>query len=51
MVSAFVLREFGFGMEISEDELVKINEFRTGKKYVDSEAATYLRGDDCKMPP
>lgn len=50
MVSAFVSREFEFGMEISEEELVKVNEVRTGKKYTDSEAATYLRGSDLKMP-
>jgi len=28
MVSAFISREFGFGMEFTDDELATINEFR-----------------------
>ncbi|KAI2497747.1 hypothetical protein MHU86_16742 [Fragilaria crotonensis] len=40
MLSAFVSREFGFGRDLSEDELAKINEQqRIGKTYIDSQAA------------
>jgi hypothetical protein len=39
MVSAFQCREFGFGMELSEDDLFKINQKRLGTKYCDPAAA------------
>ena len=40
MLSAFVSREFGFGRDLSEDELAKINhEQRIGKTYIDTQAA------------
>jgi hypothetical protein len=41
MLSAFVSREFGFGRELSEDELVRVNTARRGidKTYIDSQAA------------
>ena len=50
MVSVFVSRVFGFGMEIAEEELAKINQLRLNKKYVDEEAATYLNGNNTKRP-
>ena len=40
MLSAFVSREFGFGRDLSEDELAKVNhEQRIGKTYIDTQAA------------
>jgi hypothetical protein len=41
MLSAFVSREFGFGRELSEDELARINAARRGRErtYIDSQAA------------
>ncbi len=41
MLSAFVLREFGFRRELSADELVLINAARRGggRTYIDSQAA------------
>ena len=41
MLSAFVSREFGFGRDLSEDELVRINTARRGigKTYIDTQAA------------
>ena len=48
MVSAMVSRAFGFGMEISDKDLLTINELRVGKKYADEEAATYLYGSSSK---
>ena len=41
MLSAFVSREFGFGRELSADELVKINTARRGgdRTYIDTQAA------------
>ena len=40
MLSAFVSREFGFGRDLSDNELAKINhEKRIGKTYIDTEAA------------
>jgi len=44
MVSAMVSRAFGFGLEITEAQLLEINNRREGKQYVDTEAATYLYG-------
>jgi hypothetical protein len=45
MISAFVLREYGFGMDISPDDLARINEGRNGKKYSDEMAATAVNGN------
>jgi hypothetical protein len=39
MILAFQSREFGFGMEICEEDLRKINEQRRGQKYVYETAA------------
>ena len=41
MLSAFVSREFGFGRELSADELVRVNTARRGidKTYIDIQAA------------
>ena len=40
MLSAFISREFGFGRQLSDDELAKINEEqRIGKTYIDTQAA------------
>ena len=39
MVSAFQCREFGFGLDLTEDMLSKINERRLGTKYCDTLAA------------
>jgi hypothetical protein len=44
MISAFQSREFGFGMNITDEELQKINETRRGKKYADEAAAIAKRG-------
>jgi hypothetical protein len=50
MISAFVSREFGFGMILSEEDLQKVNEFRIGKKYSDDLAAIDKRGTSAKQP-
>ena len=42
MVSAMVSRAFGMGLEITEAQLLEINNRRECKQYVDVEAATYL---------
>ena len=42
MVSAMVSHAFGFGLDITAEELLIINEKREGNKYADREAATYL---------
>ena len=39
MVSAFQSREFGFGMDISDEEYVNINRMRKGTMYHDKIAA------------
>ena len=44
MVSAMISREFGFGMEITEAQLLVVNLARQGGKYTDEEAATHLNG-------
>ncbi len=50
MVSAFVSREFGFGKEISESDLLIINEARRGQKYKDGSAAIEILKSDIKPP-
>ena len=43
MISAFQCREFGSGMEISIDQLKRINEKRRGdREYFDKVAAKYV---------
>jgi hypothetical protein len=51
MISAFVSREFGFGMKLSEEELLKINRFRSlaaNCSYRDSDAAIDKLGSNAK---
>ncbi len=50
MISAFVSREFGFGMKVSAEDLQKVNECRQGKKYSDESAAMDKRGTSAKQP-
>ena len=50
MVSGFSLVKFGFGVEMNNGGLEKINNFRTGKKYQEEDAATYLYGSPTKQP-
>jgi len=43
MLSAFISRDFGFGRQLSNDELLRINrEKRIGQQYKDSQAATEI---------
>jgi hypothetical protein len=39
MMSAFVSREFGFGMELTTEQLQRVNTKRLGQKYKDEIAA------------
>jgi hypothetical protein len=48
MVSALCSREFGFGLDMSVEELANVNERRRNKKYGDKEAAIYLLGSSDK---
>ena len=50
MVSALVSHEFGFGLPITEVGFSEINKTRVGKKYVDTDASTYLQGNPDKIP-
>ena len=49
MVSAFQCREFGFGMELDEDQLHKINWHRLGTKYQDPVAAVEVTKSEDKQ--
>jgi hypothetical protein len=49
MISAFVSREYGFGMDISPDDLARVNERRNGKKYLEEMAATAVNGNANKQ--
>ncbi|KAI2513104.1 hypothetical protein MHU86_1396 [Fragilaria crotonensis] len=51
MLSAFVSREFGFGRELTEAELVKINADRrgVGRTYIDTQAALEIYGTTTKQ--
>jgi len=48
MVSAFVARALGFGLSISEAQMLEINTSRAGAEYADEEAAWYLNGNSRK---
>jgi hypothetical protein len=50
MVSAFQSREFGWGMEIDDDQLVIINAHRHGNDYFDATAAIEVNGTSKKPP-
>jgi hypothetical protein len=50
MMSAFVSREFGFGMVLSAEDLQKVNEHRQGKDCSDGLAAMDKRGAAAKQP-
>ena len=39
MLSSFVSREFGYGMELTPAQLEHVNEYRRGQHYLDVEAA------------
>ena len=45
MVSAMVSHAFGLGLEITQAQLSEINKRRDVKECVDTEAATYLCGN------
>jgi hypothetical protein len=49
MISAFVSREYGFGMDISPDDLGRVNATRIGKKYSDEVAAIAVNGNSNKQ--
>jgi hypothetical protein len=48
MVSALCSREFGFGLDLSVEELDRVNERRRNHKYGDEDAAIYLLGSSDK---
>ena len=50
MISAFVSREHGYGINFTAEELERINEYRKGKEYSDREAAQNKRGNAIKKP-
>jgi hypothetical protein len=50
MISAFVSREFGFGMTLTDEDLEKVNEYREGKEYSDVSAALDKRGTSAEQP-
>ena len=48
MVSAFQSREFRWGMDITVEQMVRINETRQGKEYFDTVAANKVNGTALK---
>ena len=50
MVSAFQSREFGWGLEIDDDQLDLINARRDGNDYFDAAAAAEVNGTSKKAP-
>ena len=42
-------REFGWGMDITEEQIVSINEMRMGKEYFDTVAAKDVNGIEQKL--
>jgi hypothetical protein len=50
MISAFVSREFGFGIKLTQEQLSLVNQARRGTKYSDESAAKETRGKADKLP-
>jgi hypothetical protein len=50
MISAFVSREFGYGMALTTDELQRVNAERLDNWYKDESAAGKKRGNEFKQP-
>jgi hypothetical protein len=50
MISTFVSREFGFGINLTQEQLQKVNQVRQGKKYRDETAAKETREKADKVP-
>jgi hypothetical protein len=48
MILAFQSREFGFGMDLSEEDIRKVNEARLGNKYKDEKVAIEKQGSPFK---
>ena len=48
MISAFVSRDYGFGFDISDEQLFSINSLRSGKEYIDKTAAINKNGNTMK---
>ena len=51
MISAFASREFGFGLNLSQEQLQRINQARRGTKYSDEAAAKETRGGNANKQP
>ena len=51
MISAFVSREFGFGLKLSQEQLQKINQARQGTKCSDEAAAKETSGGKANKQP
>ncbi|KAL7532560.1 hypothetical protein ACHAWF_008635 [Thalassiosira exigua] len=50
MISAWVSRELGFGVDWTSDLMERVNRSRAGKKYIDEEAARRVIGKPDKPP-
>jgi hypothetical protein len=50
MISAFQSREFGFGLPLTEQQLIDVNKHHKGKMYIDEEAAIATRQSKVKRP-
>ena len=44
------MAQFGWGLEINNEQLEEINRFRYGRDYVDKAAAIEVNGNTKKMP-
>ena len=49
MVYEFLSREFGWGVDITQEQMVRINEMRMGKEYFDAVAANEVNGTALKQ--
>ena len=49
MLSSFVSREFGYGMQLSSAQLSHVNEYRKGQHYLDKEAAMEINKTTLKQ--
>ena len=51
MISSFCSREFGYGFELTQNQLATVNAYRQGKNYLDEDAARTINNNNLTKSP
>jgi hypothetical protein len=51
MISTLQSREFGFGLPITEDQMMRVNEAKISELYKDGDSANKYKVQQKKIPP